>query len=116
MHFPAQICAVNLVVRDLESSVVKITPDLLTMESETVLTQYIIMNWTLAYNNISKHDIKRYYSGQAAMFLCRRPESRDPDDDYSAEENHQCNTDDISAHLIDSLHCLCNKLLQRFLL
>ena len=33
---------------------VKITPDLLTMESETVLTQYIIMNWTLAYNNISK--------------------------------------------------------------
>ena len=32
---------------------VKITPDLLTMESETVLTQYIIMNWTLAYKNIS---------------------------------------------------------------
>ena len=82
MNFPAQICAVNLVVRDLESSVVKITPDLLTMESETVLTQYIIMNWTLAYNNISKHDIKRYYSGPVAMFLCRRPESRDQDDDY----------------------------------
>ena len=40
-------------VRDLESSVVKITPDLLIMESETVLTQYIIMNWTLAYKNIS---------------------------------------------------------------
>ena len=33
---------------------VKITPDLLTMESETVLTQYIIMNWTLAYKNMSK--------------------------------------------------------------
>ena len=44
-------------MRDLESSVVKMTPDLLTMESETVLTQYIIMNWTLAYNNISKTEI-----------------------------------------------------------
>ena len=51
-------------VRDLESSVVKITPDLLTMESETVLTQYIIMNWTLAYNNISKTEIiERPYPG-----------------------------------------------------
>ena len=33
------------------------TPDTLTMQSETVLTQYIIMNWTLAYNNISKTEI-----------------------------------------------------------
>ena len=44
-------------MRDLESSVVKMTPDTLTMQSETVLTQYIIMNWTLAYNNISKTEI-----------------------------------------------------------
>ena len=47
----------NLVVRELERSVVKMTPDLLTMESETVLTQYIIKNWTLAYRNISKHHL-----------------------------------------------------------
>ena len=31
-----------------------VTPNMLAMESETVLTQYIIKNWTLAYNNISK--------------------------------------------------------------
>ena len=53
-----QICSVNLVVRELEWSVVKITPDRLTMESETVLTQYIIKNWTLAYRNISKTILK----------------------------------------------------------
>ena len=31
-----------------------VTPHMLAMESETVLTQYIIKNWTLAYNNQSK--------------------------------------------------------------
>ena len=40
---------------------VKMTPDTLTMQSETVLTQYIIMNWTLAYNNISKAAIIESY-------------------------------------------------------
>ena len=30
-----------------------ITPNMMAMESETVLTQYIIKNWTLAYNNKS---------------------------------------------------------------
>ena len=54
IYFLLQICFVNLVVRDLESSVVQVTPDRLSMESETVLTQYIIKNWTLAYNNNSK--------------------------------------------------------------
>ena len=33
-----------------------ITPHLLDMESETVLTQYLITNWTLAYNNASNVD------------------------------------------------------------
>ena len=54
IYFFLQICFVNLMVRDLESSVVQVTPDRLSMESETVLTQYIIKNWTLAYNNNSK--------------------------------------------------------------
>ena len=40
---------------------VQMTPDTLTMQSETVLTQYIIMNWTLAYNNISKTQIIYFY-------------------------------------------------------
>ena len=31
----------------------EITPHIITMESETVLTQYIITNWTLDYKNAS---------------------------------------------------------------
>ena len=46
----------NLIVRKLETSVMEITPNIITMESETVLTQYLITNWTLAYNNASDVD------------------------------------------------------------
>ena len=40
-------------VRKLEISVMEITPHIIAMESETVLTQYIITNWTLDYKNAS---------------------------------------------------------------
>ena len=43
----------NLIVRMLETSVMEITPHILTMESETVLTQYLITNWTLEYKDTS---------------------------------------------------------------
>ena len=68
----SEICWVNLVVRELERSVVKMTPDLLTMESETVLTQYIIKNWTLAYRNISKHHLHpfSFFHKSLFQFLC----------------------------------------------
>ena len=52
----SQVCTVNLVVRKLETSVMEITPNIITMESETVLTQYLITNWTLTYNNASNVD------------------------------------------------------------
>ena len=48
-----QVCTVNLMVRKLEISVMEITPHIIAMESETVLTQYIITNWTLDYKNAS---------------------------------------------------------------
>ena len=51
-----QVCTVNLIVRKLETSVMEITPHIITMESGTVLTQYLITNWTLAYNNASNVD------------------------------------------------------------
>jgi len=51
--FDTQICRVNLIVRKLETAVMMVTPNMLFMESETVLTQYIIKNWTLAYNNMT---------------------------------------------------------------
>ena len=51
-----QVCTVNLIVRKLEMSVMEITPNIITMESETVLTQYLITNWTLEYKNASNVD------------------------------------------------------------
>ena len=51
-----QVCTVNLIVRKLEKSVMEITPHIITMESELVLTQYLITNWTLAYTNASNVD------------------------------------------------------------
>ena len=47
------MCTVDLIVRELETSVMEITPHIITMKSETVLTQYIITNWTLEYKNTS---------------------------------------------------------------
>ena len=40
-----KVCTVDLIVRLLETSVMKVTPNKLMMESGTVLTQYIITNW-----------------------------------------------------------------------
>ena len=51
-----QVCTVSLIVRKLETLVMEITPNIITMESETVLTQYLITNWTLTYNNASNVD------------------------------------------------------------
>ena len=51
------MCTVNLIVRKLETSVMKITPNIIAMESETELTQYIITNWTLAYKDSDNVDL-----------------------------------------------------------
>ena len=42
-----------MMVRELERGAMKITPDLIMMEGETVLTQYIIPYWSLDYVNTS---------------------------------------------------------------
>ena len=46
----------NLIVRKLERSVMEVVPKMISMESETVLTQYLITNWTLTYKNASMVD------------------------------------------------------------
>ena len=51
------MCTVNLIVRKLETSVMKITPNIIAMESETELTQYLITNWTLAYKDSDNVDL-----------------------------------------------------------
>ena len=35
----------------------KIIPNIISMESETVLTQYLITNWTLAYKDVDNVDL-----------------------------------------------------------
>ena len=42
-----------MMVRKLERGAMKITPDMIMMEGETVLTQYIIPYWNLDYVNKS---------------------------------------------------------------
>ena len=44
----------DLKVRKLEQFSVKLIPDMIIMESETVLTQYIISSWSLDYRNTGK--------------------------------------------------------------
>ena len=39
----------ELIVRKLETKVMEVVPNRLSMDSQTVLTQYIIKNWTLDY-------------------------------------------------------------------
>jgi hypothetical protein len=41
-------------VKKLEQSVMSLSPHDLSMESETVLTQYIIKNWTLSFTNLTE--------------------------------------------------------------
>ena len=40
-------------IRDLERSTVNLIPENVFMESETVLVQYIISNWSLNLRNLS---------------------------------------------------------------
>ena len=55
MHFLLKKCTVDLEVRKLEQSSVELIPNLILMESETVLTQYIIASWSLVYKDESKY-------------------------------------------------------------
>ena len=44
-------------MRKLETKIMEVVPNALRMESQTVLTQYIIKNWTLDY--VDKSDPSR---------------------------------------------------------
>jgi len=49
--FDTQRCSVDLEVRELEQFSMRLIPDMMLMESDTVLTQYIISSWSLVYRN-----------------------------------------------------------------
>ena len=48
----SQVCSVLLKVRKLETAAMVLNPKTVDMESETMLTQYIIRKWSVA----AKHD------------------------------------------------------------
>ena len=73
----------NLIVRKLERSVMEISPKMIRMESETILTQYLITNWTLTYNNASMVGVYRERDNEEAykkMFGKEPNRSVNPDE------------------------------------
>ena len=50
----AQLCTVDMEIRDLEKTTISLVPELVFMESDTVLVQYIISSWSLQHRNASE--------------------------------------------------------------
>ena len=44
-----QLCTVDMEIRELERLTINLVPELVFMESDTVLVQYIISRWSLQY-------------------------------------------------------------------
>ena len=49
-----QLCTVDMEIRELERETISLVPELVFMESDTVLVQYIISSWSLQYRNDSE--------------------------------------------------------------
>ena len=49
-----QLCTVDMEIRALERSTISLVPEVVFMESDTVLVQYIISSWSLQYRNDSE--------------------------------------------------------------
>ena len=109
-----KVCTVNLIVRKLETSVMAITPHLLHMESETVLTQYIITNWLgfskllIWLSSISFQDAHIHQRHQLGR--------RSQDDLGPQEKNPERHPDRLPTHHPRPHHSLRDQLLQGLLL
>ena len=53
-HSTVQLCTVDMEIRELERETINLVPELVFMESDTVLVQYIISSWSLQYRNDSE--------------------------------------------------------------
>ena len=42
-----QLCTVDMEIRELERSTVNLVPEMVFMESDTILVQYIVSDWSL---------------------------------------------------------------------
>ena len=50
----SQLCTVDMEIRALERETISLVPELVFMESDTVLVQYIISSWSLQLRNASE--------------------------------------------------------------
>ena len=55
--FDTQRCTMDLELRELERSSILLMPKDVVMESETVLTQYIISKWSLQYKSEGRRPV-----------------------------------------------------------
>ena len=53
-----QLCTVDMEIRELERETISLVPELVFMESDTVLVQYIISSWSLQHRNDSEWGYK----------------------------------------------------------
>ena len=47
-----QLCTVNMEIRELERSTVNLVPEMVFMESDTILVQYILSDWSLQLRSV----------------------------------------------------------------
>ena len=52
-----QLCTVDMEIRDLEKTTISLVPELVFMESDTVLVQYIISSWLLEQRHATTWNI-----------------------------------------------------------
>ena len=69
-----QLCTVDMEIRELERLSINLVPELVFMESDTVLVQYIISRWSLQYRQaMNKNKIlyvfNQYYVSLLKFYL-----------------------------------------------
>ena len=69
-----QLCTVDMEIRELERLSINLVPELVFMESDTVLVQYIISRWSLQYRQaMNKNKIlyvfNQYYVSLLKIYL-----------------------------------------------
>ena len=48
--FDTQVCTINLQVGEYERKIIEIMPESILMESDTLLTKFLLTHWKLEYN------------------------------------------------------------------
>ena len=66
-----QLCTVDMEIRELERLSINLVPELVFMESDTVLVQYIISRWSLQYRQAMNKNKILYVFNQYHVSLLK---------------------------------------------